>query len=118
MAPADLRNHTQDMQDDQDSTIWQEPSGCLRRYVVTAKDELIHHTTGFKRFAECRVHNTLGKESSVKNSSAKNSLSSAFYRALGKVFAECPTLAYTRQSWNRKKPKKNGEKWKKMEFFN
>ena len=31
----------------------------------------------------------LGKEPPVKNPSAKNSLSSAFYRALGKVFAEC-----------------------------
>jgi len=31
----------------------------------------------------------LGKEPPVKNPSAKNSLPSAFYRALGKVFAEC-----------------------------
>ena len=31
----------------------------------------------------------LGKEAPVKNLSAKNSLSSAFYRALSKVFAEC-----------------------------
>jgi len=31
----------------------------------------------------------LDKESPVKNPSAKNSLPSAFYRALGKVFAEC-----------------------------
>jgi len=31
----------------------------------------------------------LGKEPPVKNSSAKIYLSSAFYRALGKVFAEC-----------------------------
>jgi len=42
VVPAVLQNHTQDMQDDQDSTIWQEPSGGLQRYVVTAKDELIH----------------------------------------------------------------------------
>ena len=31
----------------------------------------------------------LGKEPPVKNPSAKNSLPSAFYRALGKVFTEC-----------------------------
>ena len=31
----------------------------------------------------------LGKEPPVKNLSAKNSLPSVFYRALGKVFAEC-----------------------------
>jgi len=31
----------------------------------------------------------LGKEPPVKNPSAKNYLPSAFYRALGKVFAEC-----------------------------
>ena len=31
----------------------------------------------------------LGKEPPVKNPSAKNSLPTAFYRALGKVFAEC-----------------------------
>ena len=43
----------------------------------------------------------LGKEPPVKNLSAKNSLPSAFYRALGKVGTE-------------KKPEKNGGK---MEFF-
>ena len=31
----------------------------------------------------------LGKKPTVKNPSAKNSLPSAFYRALSKVFAEC-----------------------------
>ena len=60
-------------------------------------------TIGFRRFAECLMHSAkatlpsakplpraaLGKEHPVKNPSAKNSLSSAFYRALGKVFAEC-----------------------------
>jgi hypothetical protein len=35
------------------------------------------------------VPNALGKEPPVKNPSAKNSLPSAFYRSLGKVFAEC-----------------------------
>ena len=55
-------------------------------------------TTGFRRFAECLMHSAkatlpsakplpraaLGKEPPVKNLSAKNSLPSAFYRALGK----------------------------------
>ena len=53
----------------------------------------------------------LGKEPPVKNLSAKNSLPSAFYRALGKVFAECPTLG---KVGTEKKPEKNGGK---MEFF-
>ena len=57
-------------------------------------------TTGLRRFAECLMHSAkvtlpsakplsraaLGKELPVKNPSAKNSLSSAFYRAL---VAEC-----------------------------
>jgi len=60
-------------------------------------------TTGFRHFAECLMHSAkatlssakplpraaLGKEPPIKNPSAKNSLPSAFYRALGKVFAEC-----------------------------
>ena len=60
-------------------------------------------TTGFRRFAECLMHSAkatlpsikplpraaLDKEPPVKNPSAKNSLPIAFYRALGKVFAEC-----------------------------
>ena len=60
-------------------------------------------TTGFRRFAECLMHPAnatlpsakpllraaLSKEPPVKNPSAKNSLPSVFYRALGKVFAEC-----------------------------
>ena len=69
--------------------------------------------------ALCRVPNTLpsakplssaalGKEPPVKNPSAKNSLPSAFYRALGKVFAECPTLG---KVGTEKKPEKNGKKW-------
>ena len=52
----------------------------------------------------------LGKEPPVKNPSAKNSLPSAFSRALGKVFAECPTLG---KVGTEKKPEKMG----KMEFF-
>ena len=61
------------------------------------------YSTGFRRFAECLMHSAkatlpsakplpraaLGKEPPVKNLSAKNSLPSAFYRVLGKVFAEC-----------------------------
>jgi hypothetical protein len=60
-------------------------------------------TTEFRGFAEClghsakpRLHSakalpsvTLGKGYSVKISSAKTSLPSAFCRALGKGFAEC-----------------------------
>jgi len=58
-------------------------------------------TAGF--FAECLSHSvkanihsakplssvTLGKERSVNSLSAKASLPSALYRALGKAFAEC-----------------------------
>ena len=67
-------------------------------------------TTGFWFFAECRPHSAkpalhsakalpsaaLGKEHSVKNSSAKNSLPSATCLALGKVFTKCHVS--TRQS--------------------
>ena len=60
--------------------------------------------------AICRVPNALGKEPSVKNPSAKNSLPSAFYRAFGKVCAECPTLG---KVGTEKKPEKLGKKWKK-----
>jgi len=52
----------------------------------------------------------LGKEPPVKNPSAKNSLSSVFYRAFGKVFAECPTLGKVGIE-------KNPEKMGKMEIF-
>jgi hypothetical protein len=61
------------------------------------------YTTGIAFFAECLRHSakailhsakalpsvTLGKEYSAKISSAKGSLSSAFFRTLGKDFAEC-----------------------------
>ena len=61
-------------------------------------------TTGFRFFAEClrhsakaRLHSAkplpsaaLGKEHTAKNWSAKHSLPSVFYWALGKGFAECP----------------------------
>ena len=60
-------------------------------------------TTGNRQFAECLRHSAkpeihsvkalpsaaLGKEQSSKNPSAKVSLPSATYRALGKAFAEC-----------------------------
>jgi hypothetical protein len=60
-------------------------------------------TTGIAFFAECLRHSakailhsakalpsvTLGKEYSAKISSAKGSLPSAFFRTLGKDFAEC-----------------------------
>ena len=61
-------------------------------------------TTGFRFFAECLRHSAkaklhsakplpstaLDKEHTAKNWSAKPSLPSVFYRALGKGFAECP----------------------------
>jgi hypothetical protein len=60
-------------------------------------------TTGIAFFAECLRHSakailhsakalpsvTLGKEHSAKISSAKGSLPSAYFRTLGKDFAEC-----------------------------
>jgi hypothetical protein len=43
-----------------------------------------------KGFAECNTRQrTLGKEHLAKISSAKGSLPSAFFRTLGKDFAEC-----------------------------
>ena len=61
------------------------------------------HTTGLALFAECRIHSAkallhsakslpsvaLGKPHSVKKVTAKAPLPSVFFRALGKVFAEC-----------------------------
>ena len=60
-------------------------------------------TTGLALFAECRIHAAkallhsakslpsvaLGKPRSVKKVTAKTPLPSVFFRALGKVFAEC-----------------------------
>ena len=73
-------------------------SHCCR--LVTTRPSL---TTGNRQFAECLRHSAkpeihsvkalpsaaLGKEQSAKNPSAKVSLPSAIYRALGKAFAEC-----------------------------
>ena len=69
-------------------------------------------TTGNRQFVECLRHSAkpkihsvkalpsaaLGKEQSAKNPSAKVSLPSATYRALGKAFAECHVS--TRQKKN------------------
>ena len=63
----------------------------------------IVYTTGLALFAECRIHSAkallhsakglpsaaLGKPHSVKKVTAKAPLPSVFFRALGKVFAEC-----------------------------
>jgi hypothetical protein len=63
-------------------------------------------TTGIEHFAECLKHSakpekhstkslstlTLGKEISANSTSATASLPSTFYRALGKVFAECHSV--------------------------
>ena len=80
------------------------------------------------RFAECQGHSAkpnlhsakalpsaaLGKGHLAKNRSAKVSLPSVFCRALGKAFAECPTL-------DKVGTEKNPKKWeflpKKMDFF-
>ena len=64
---------------------------------------LLLFTTGISSFAVCSKHTakailhsakplpsvTLGKEHSANISSAKGSLSSTFFRTLGKDFAEC-----------------------------
>jgi hypothetical protein len=49
-------------------------------------------TTGIGLFVECLTSVTLGKESSANSTSATFSLSSTFYRALGKDFAECHSV--------------------------
>ena len=66
----------------------------------------MQHTTGLLEFAECPKHSakdikhsangspsvTLGEQHSPKKMTAKPTLPSVFYRALGKAFTECPTL--------------------------
>jgi hypothetical protein len=51
----------------------------------------------------CREPQALGKAPSAKILSAKVSLPRAVYRALGKVFAESPTLGKARNKKNAKK---------------
>ena len=55
---------------------------------------------------------TLGEQHSPKTVTAKPTLPSVFYRALGKAFAECPTLGKVETEKNPKKigifTKKNG----------
>ena len=83
-------------------------------------------TTGLLEFAECPKHSakdikhsangspsvTLGEQHSPKTVTAKPTLPSVFYRALGKAFTECPTLGKVETEKNPKKweflPKKNG----------
>ena len=87
----------------------------------------MQHTTGLLEFAECPKHSakdiqhsangspsvTLGEQHSPKTVTAKPTLPSVFYRALGKAFAECPTLGKVETEKNPKKweflPKKNGK---------
>ena len=86
-------------------------------------------TAGISGLAECQGHSakpnlhsakalpsaTLGKEHSANKPSAKTSLPSVFYRALGKAFAECPTLGKVETEKN---PKKIGIfTQKKWNFF-
>jgi len=79
----------------------------------------MQHTTGLLEFAECPKHSakdikhsangspsvTLGEQHSPKTVTAKPTLPSVFYRALGKAFAECPTLGKVETE---KKPEKIG----------
>ena len=73
--------------------------------------------TGLPEFAECPKHSakdikhsvndspsvTLGKQHSPKKVTAKPTLPSVFYRALGKAFAECSTLGKVGTDKNPKK---------------
>ena len=82
------------------------------------------YTTGLLEFAECPKHSakgikhsangspnvTLGEQHSPKKVTAKLTLPSVFYRALGKAFAECPTLGKV-------ETEKMGIFTQKMEFF-
>ena len=83
-------------------------------------------TTRLLEFAECPKHSakgikhsangspsvTLDEQHSPKKVTAKPTLPSVFYRALGKAFAECPTLDKVETEKTPKKweflPKKNG----------
>ena len=72
--------------------------------IIRPPHQFVHiYTTGLALFAECRIHSAkallhsakglpsaaLGKPHSVKKVTAKAPLPSVFFRALGKVFAEC-----------------------------
>ena len=89
---------------------------------------ILHITTGLLEFAKCPKDSanhlkhsangspsvTLSEQHSPKKVTAKPTLPSVFYRALGKAFAECPTLGKV-------ETKKNPKKWeflpKKIDFF-
>ena len=76
----------------------------IRRTKI-AVEGVVRHVQVLALFAECRIHSAnaflhsakglpsvsvaLGKPHSVKKVTAKASLPSVFFRALGKVFAEC-----------------------------
>ena len=84
----------------------------------------MQHTTGLLEFAECPKHSakdikhsangspsvTLGEQHSPKTVTAKPTLPSVFYRALGKAFAECPTLGKV-------ETEKNPKKWEFLPDF-
>ena len=96
--------------------------------VMGEKMYLREITTGLLEFAECPKHSakdikhsangspsvTLGEQHSPKNVTAKPTLPSVFYRALGKAFAECPTLGKVETEKN---PKKIGIFTQKNGFF-
>jgi len=83
------------------SCITQSPPttiSCIHLWLSIWCYRFINITIGFSFFAECQadIHSakplpsvTLGKGRSVNSLSAKTSLPSALYRALGKGFAEC-----------------------------
>ena len=54
---------------------------------------------------------TLGEQHSPKTVKAKPTLSSVFYRALGKTFAECPTLGKVQTEKTRKNGNFYPKKW-------
>jgi hypothetical protein len=89
---------------------WKKRGALSSEWVAKTNTFLDHafarYTTGIERFAECLKHSAnpkkhsakslpsaaLGKEGLANNTSAKASLPSTFYRALGKVFVECQTI--------------------------
>ena len=104
---------------------------CYSSSTVHTWEQFVHGVvcgwlaTGITGFAECQGHSAkpnlhsaksnlssavLGKEHSANKPSAKAFLPSVFCRALGKAFAECPTLGKVGTQ-------KNLKKWEKKGFF-
>ena len=62
-----------------------------------------HSAKDIKHSANGSPSVTLGEQHSPKKVTAKPTLPSVFYRALGKAFAECPTLGKVGTDKNPKK---------------